>query len=352
MSKLIEHCQSFMQAQIIAQYSLNGPLTHIVALPDSGAVCLSNWGRSVFILFEGAVQHIHLNAGQPLINYGVIRQRRGWPSRWPPNEENGEFFFPSKHDCGALFNYHQSFGVAYDNALYLWDNIQKSASYLPITKLLPPHPQWSHFLRHPLQASYIADNHQIVTILSEYATHIGNAVGRMTIEENSAFWNDELYDIDFQEVETQISYDPRFNQSKTMYEQQIGSILAVDDQQLLVNAVKGYMLVGSPEFCAYNVLGQLNTSSRLELLKHLPVGRSIFASDRQTLLVRVLPPNNTPQLLFCDLNGACHNSLLLTEQVIGNGTPFNMIYDKLNDDLWLADTFNGHITHCQLIPEK
>lgn len=341
-----------MQAQFIAQYSLNGPLTHLVALPDGRAVCLSNWGRSVWTLADSASVHVNLNDSRDLINYGAIRQHRGWPDHWPANEEEGEFFFSSKHDCGALFNYQHNFGIAYDNAVYLWDNTVKSLSYLPITKLLPPHPQWSHFLRNPLVASYIPDSHEIAVILSEYATGNGKVYGKITLEEGSAFWNDQLYDLDFQMIESNVKYDPRFNESKSMFEQEIGSILAVGGQELLVNSVKGYTLIGSPEFCAYSALGKINTSPNVELLQAFPIGRALFASDRQTLLLRVLPPNDTPQLLFYNLQGVCRDTLLLTEEIIGKVTPFSMIFDKVSDDLWLADTFSGHVTHCRLIEKK
>jgi hypothetical protein len=209
-----------MQAQILAQYSLNGPLTHVVALGGGRAVCLSNWGRSAFVFSSDTIRHIHLNEKQELINYGAIRQRRGWPDHWPPDQEGGEFFFPSGHDHSALFAYEQGFGAVYDNAVYLCRDIESSITYLPITKLLPPHHKHSHFSRSPVVASYILNSHQLTLALSEYhcAAH-GKMIGKLNIEADSAAWDDQLYDLDFQELESKIKHDPRFDQQKTMYEQ-------------------------------------------------------------------------------------------------------------------------------------
>jgi len=342
-----------MKAQILAKYDLKCPLTAVMAFGNKQAVCLSNWGRSIFTLFDGVTCHTNFNDKKAILaGYGDKHKSR--PDHWPPNEEEFEYFFPKSENQGAIFAYKQGFGIVYNDSVYLCSDIKDPLTCLPISNTLAPHSKHSHLTHNPLLASYIADTNQVIVVLSDYhCPQIGRTIGKLTIKEDSAIWDSQVFEVDFHKLEFVAKPLWKvFNLVEEVLEgsgkePQIGSILAINDQEILVNAVRSRMLQDISNY-SYSALGLLQAKGNMDLIKVLPIGRTLFSSDKENLLINIERGEENSKLLFCNTKGESLNTLILTQEMLNPIGSFDMVFDKKGDELWIVDTYSGYVNHYQL----
>ncbi len=343
-----------MKAKILAKYGLKSPLTAVMALGNKQAVCLSNWGRSVFTFSNGETHHINFNDEKAILA-GYADKHKSRPEHWPPNEEEFEYFFPKSENQGAIFAYKQGFGIVYTDTVYLCSHIKEPITHIPISKPLLPHPEHSHLIREPLLASYIADTNQVIVILSDYhCPQVGRTIGKLAIKKNNAVWGSQISEVDFHKLEFAAKpFWKLFNFVEQVTtgsdkEPQIGSIFAISDQEILVNAVRARMLQDINNY-AYSALGVIQTKGNMDLIKVLPIGRALFTSDKENLLINAEREEESSKLLFCNKQGDLLNTLILTQEMLDPIKTFDIIFDKTGDELWIVDTYSGYVNHYQLI---
>jgi hypothetical protein len=327
-------------ATLTREYAVTCEPGDILALPHEGAILLSRWDRSLYVLQDGQIHEVPLT--DPMASKHSLAV------------DNHTF-----HQ-GALFPYRDGFGALFADTIYLWEiaaprqpdlTLHMDRPTVPPERIASPWPSrtgetiWIDRPHQPqrlapLAASAVPDQPEstIVALLNgPGALYEGRYLARLSLTDGAAVWEDRPHDLAYDDFAALVRPAYEYPRDERLFSEII-DLLSLSATTVRVHSVgkpKRYAAYGMDFSALADVDGQW-TSTPIATLDR---GFGTFSTDRRWLLLQGL--RGKPRIRFYTVDGHAGGRLNLGDNVMGHVQNVLLRVDLSGETLWLTDTYGA-----------